>query len=852
MKGGRSFTLKMPSEESRDRWVKAINSMIEDKLQHLRGEGKTGSRHYVDDLRFKYGLALRGDTRLHFDGSSIAALPPVDNQACMSALLESATLEHLLQEISASPFSRNITRIVLKPLTVEPPQWVIYDKATSTLTIKLAWSTTTRTLKIPDPSIMLPLFDKASWQRAIEDPLKDSPQWKTATRRLQNAAGKLVPIEIEWDPGVSNTQAVHGYVTERVTGRYVDSAIRVLERLIAKQPDEVDFTSWLDGVSVVVDLQSVQEGIEPMIRMYRSVVRHDDDMQGLTKTEVSMFVKCRGGGGKDSLLCEARLNDLEKEVLKATEHIQMVNIVTSTEKLTVGIGQQTLDFVINWESFITTLSHLGTSVTARLKLAKALRDQYPGRVDSVINSLVDAEWATLCASVNKVVALFVSPSSTNRTTIQNSCIVDVCILERHERPNGSGFTSVLSFDVQDLGSYCRGVLDATQMKRLTLGSSGVFSINRTESSASSSEMSELPEAGMTVLSSAPVHEETPHPTQYAEDMDTRVSEMQLPDAIQFQLQSTKYNALYPISHNLLVSTISALNHTFSKQGTIAADDKLIIIKHAIVKLQGIFYLLDNDKKGLIQAADVPQVVAKFQEYKSSMSNTISPGLINEIVGGDEYVKFEKVAMVLLTRLLPSDVQKSLLCRRHCLLLGLDDTGKSSLVNLLKHRTLEGFEPTPTIGHHTEVVQIKGLLLSMHEIGGSASERRNWSMYSKDLDSIHGVVFMVDGGKPSSFENAKAYLKEVLHSKHLKRTPLLLIVNNAGFQTSPDPSEIASTLKIDKYCKEGKREYRTMATHILRDSTPPQAVIDDLQNQLMWLVNFQRRKADSASPPGRPT
>ena len=191
----------------------------------------------------------------------------------------------------------------------------------------------------------------------------------------------------------------------------------------------------------------------------------------------------------------------------------------------------------------------------------------------------------------------------------------------------------------------------------------------------------------------------------------------------------------------------------------------------------------------------------------------------------------------MTRLFPEDVKLSLLQRHHCLLLGLDNTGKSQILNALKNK---GFEKTEaTIGERTEVVKIDKMLLSISEIGGRGDVLKHWRSHSKHLQLIHKLAFCVDGANRSRFDQARIYLKDVLQSRHLKDWPLLLIINNQA--DTSNEAEICKALKVEKYCKSN-RPYKVLTTNVTGAAPLTPEVFAELQKGFEWLAMSEKSKS----------
>eukprot|EP01063_Lacrimia_lanifica_P024960 TRINITY_DN3275_c1_g1_i2.p3 TRINITY_DN3275_c1_g1~~TRINITY_DN3275_c1_g1_i2.p3 ORF type:complete len:197 (+),score=89.91 TRINITY_DN3275_c1_g1_i2:418-1008(+) len=185
----------------------------------------------------------------------------------------------------------------------------------------------------------------------------------------------------------------------------------------------------------------------------------------------------------------------------------------------------------------------------------------------------------------------------------------------------------------------------------------------------------------------------------------------------------------------------------------------------------------------------------------------------------------------MTALFPKDVKQCMMHKRHCLLLGLESTGKTTMVSALKGK--EYTENAPTLGHREDIVEVDDMMLSICEVGGGEEQVQNWSLYSKQADTTHGIIFMVDAAKPASFDHARGYLKDVLQSRHIRRVPLLLLVNNVPSRDPRAEVAIAASLKLEKYCKHGKRPYKVLAGTF----TSPMATDTQLElhKALLWLV-----------------
>ena len=98
-----------------------------------------------------------------------------------------------------------------------------------------------------------------------------------------------------------------------------------------------------------------------------------------------------------------------------------------------------------------------------------------------------------------------------------------------------------------------------------------------------------------------------------------------------------------------------------------------------------------------------------------------------------------------------------------LVLGLDGSGKSTLINSLKKcattQGLEGYQGgefeankvSPTLGLNLVKIELPSSIVDLMEIGGKESFRSMWSHYYEDADKI---LFIVDASSSETSEDAR--------------------------------------------------------------------------------------------------
>ena len=97
------------------------------------------------------------------------------------------------------------------------------------------------------------------------------------------------------------------------------------------------------------------------------------------------------------------------------------------------------------------------------------------------------------------------------------------------------------------------------------------------------------------------------------------------------------------------------------------------------------------------------------------------------------------------------------------MLGLDGTGKTSILYRLKHGKITESEIIPTVGFNCECIEYKRLIFSVWDVSGSADTRCFWRFYYKDT---HALIFVVDSSDEVFFSLSP-------HSSHMSH-PILPI------------------------------------------------------------------------------
>ncbi|KAI5149457.1 ADP-ribosylation factor-like protein 8 [Enteropsectra breve] len=130
------------------------------------------------------------------------------------------------------------------------------------------------------------------------------------------------------------------------------------------------------------------------------------------------------------------------------------------------------------------------------------------------------------------------------------------------------------------------------------------------------------------------------------------------------------------------------------------------------------------------------------------------------------------------------------------ILGLDNAGKTALVNLFRQTNL----PTqPTLGLNFEEVVVCNTTIKIWDVGGQNEFISYWKDYVKAID---GLIFMVDIADSHRFENSYAGFKNLV--PFLKDgMPVMLMLNKIDLlMNRPDELERNIAMVREKFRTDG--------------------------------------------------
>lgn len=130
---------------------------------------------------------------------------------------------------------------------------------------------------------------------------------------------------------------------------------------------------------------------------------------------------------------------------------------------------------------------------------------------------------------------------------------------------------------------------------------------------------------------------------------------------------------------------------------------------------------------------------------------------------------------------------------HVVLLGLDSSGKSTLLYRLHRGVI--METSPTIGFNVVTLVLnKKSVFTVWDVGGQRSLRSNWRHY---LEGSKALVFVVDASDRTRMDEAKMALKSILSDSNLENVPLMVLANKTDVPDSMTLNEVCQQLDLEK-------------------------------------------------------
>lgn len=130
-----------------------------------------------------------------------------------------------------------------------------------------------------------------------------------------------------------------------------------------------------------------------------------------------------------------------------------------------------------------------------------------------------------------------------------------------------------------------------------------------------------------------------------------------------------------------------------------------------------------------------------------------------------------------------------------LVVGLDNSGKTTILNQLKSEDYKSMDIVPTIGFNVEKLQTKSITITAFDMSGQGRYRTLWEQYYRDCQ---GIIFVVDSSDKIRMVVAHDELDSMLQHPDLKgrRVPILFFANKMDLRDSVSSVKVSSLMGLE--------------------------------------------------------
>ncbi|NP_001171750.1 ADP-ribosylation factor-like protein 6 [Saccoglossus kowalevskii] len=132
---------------------------------------------------------------------------------------------------------------------------------------------------------------------------------------------------------------------------------------------------------------------------------------------------------------------------------------------------------------------------------------------------------------------------------------------------------------------------------------------------------------------------------------------------------------------------------------------------------------------------------------------------------------------------------------HVLCIGLDNSGKTTIINQLKPKDSQYEDIVPTIGFSVEKFASSALSFTVFDMSGQGRYRNLWEHYYKDAQA---VIFVVDSSDKLRMVVAKDEMDQLLSHSDIKnrRLPFLFFANKMDLREALSSVKVSSMMGLE--------------------------------------------------------
>ncbi|XP_041463353.1 ADP-ribosylation factor-like protein 6 [Lytechinus variegatus] len=134
-------------------------------------------------------------------------------------------------------------------------------------------------------------------------------------------------------------------------------------------------------------------------------------------------------------------------------------------------------------------------------------------------------------------------------------------------------------------------------------------------------------------------------------------------------------------------------------------------------------------------------------------------------------------------------------KAHVLCVGLDNSGKSTIINQLKSPETKTEDVVPTVGFTVEKFTSPSVHFTVFDMSGQGRYRDLWAHYYKDAQ---GIIFVIDSSDKLRVVVAKSELEELLNHPDIKSRsiPILFFANKMDLRDSLSSVQCCKLLEME--------------------------------------------------------
>ena len=131
-----------------------------------------------------------------------------------------------------------------------------------------------------------------------------------------------------------------------------------------------------------------------------------------------------------------------------------------------------------------------------------------------------------------------------------------------------------------------------------------------------------------------------------------------------------------------------------------------------------------------------------------------------------------------------------------LVVGLDNSGKTSIINFLKSADSKISSVSPTVGFSVENFSAKSLNFTAFDMSGQSRYRNLWEHYYRQTDAI---IFVIDSSDKMRLVVCKEEFESMLNHADIKNRniPILILANKIDIRGACSTNDIRGELELDR-------------------------------------------------------